>query len=160
MILDDHLFIIRKKRWSINHIDWLFSLFGLLYLILAVCSGFFVPNQTVDLYFFDTYYNKYIFEVFFWVAILYFSYGCLYAFINRILKLPTPWKLTMLHFNVTLFSVIFLLIKLFSDTSIVQMNSIYIFNSLFFLSLIFIVAQLLFLIIATVGLVRKMVWMS
>ena len=158
MILDDHLFIIRKKKWSINHVDWLFSLFGFLFLILSVCSGFFVLNKTVDVSFFGIYYNSFIFEIFFWVAILYFCYGCLYALINRILKLPTPWKLTMLHFNVTLFSVIFLLIKLFSDTSVVQMNSLYIYNSLLFLSLIFVVAQLLFIIIATIGFVRKVVY--
>lgn len=158
MILDDHLFIIRKKNWSINHVDWLFSLFGFLFLLLSICSGFFVPSKTVDVSFFGIYYNNYIFEVFFWVAILYFGYGCLYALINRILKLPTPWKLTVLHFNVTLFSVIFLLLKLFSDTSIVQMNSLYIFNSLLFLSFIFVVAQLLFVIIATIGFVRKVVY--
>jgi len=132
MILDDHLFIIRKKKWSINHIDWLFSLFGFLFLLLSVCSGFFVPEKTVDVFF-------------------------LYALINRILKFPTPWKLTMLHFNVTLFSVIFLLIKLFSDTSVVQMNSFYIFNSLLFLSFIFVVAQLLLVIITTIGFLRKVV---
>lgn len=158
MILDDHLFIIKKKNWSINHIDWVFSLIGLLFLLISLCSGFFVPNKTVNVSFFGTYYNSFIFEVFFWVSILFFGYGCMYAFINRLIKLPTHWKLTKLHFHITLFSIIFLLINLFLDTSVVQMNSIYIFNSLLFLSFIFVMAQLLFVINTTIGLVRKLVY--
>lgn len=158
MILDDHLFIMRKKSWTIQHIDWIFSLFGFLFLVISVCSGFFVPNKTIDISLFGTYINSYIFEIFFWVSILFFTFGCVYALLNRILKFPTPWKLTMLHFNATLFSVIFLLIKLFSDTSVVQMNSLHIFNSLLFLSLIFVIAQFLFVVTAAVGFVRKFVY--
>lgn len=155
MILDDHLFIMRKKSWSIQHIDWIFSLFGFLFLLLSVCSGFFVPYKTVDISFFGVYFNSFIFEIFFWVSILFFSFGCAYALLNRILKFPTPWKLTMLHFNTTLFSVIFLLINLFTDTSVVQMNSLSIFNSFLFLSFVFLLAQLLFVIIAAIGLLRR-----
>jgi len=98
MILDDHLFIIRKKSWSIHHIDWVFSLFGFVFLLLSLCAGFFVPNKMVNISFFGTYYNNFIFEVFFWVSILFFGYGCIYSLLNRFMKLPTHWKLTKLHF--------------------------------------------------------------
>ena len=94
----------------------------------------------------------------FWVAILFFSLGCLYAFLNRILKFPTSWKLTMVHFNTTLFTVIFILLKIFSDTSVVQMNSIYIFNSMLFLSFVFALSQLLFVVNAGIGMIRRMVY--
>lgn len=158
MILDDHLYVIRKKSWSIYHIDWVFSLIGFLFLLLALCAGFFVPAKTVSISFFGTYFNNFIFEIFFWVSILFFGYGCIYALLNRLMKLPTHWKLTKLHFHITLFSIIFLLINLFMDTSVVQMNSIYIFNSLLFLSFIFLVAQFIFVINTTIGVVRKIVY--
>lgn len=154
MLLDD-LLPIREPDRSIKKVDWIFSTTGFVFLFFSLTFLLFLPEKQLELFCFGSIIITPFFMVFVGIATMFFLFGGMYALINRILKIKTDYKLAMIHYSFSLFAVIVLLWKLGNEVTLVTFSMSDVFTSMMSLTSFLVFAQLLFLINAFLGIVKR-----
>ncbi|MFK8005835.1 MAG: hypothetical protein AB8H03_05670 [Saprospiraceae bacterium] len=154
MLLDDQLPIYRHYSPA-KKVDWLFSLTGFFFMFFSLTCIFLFPEKTVELFLNGNLIITPFYFVWLGIALIFFAFGGVYAFINRGLKIKTDYKMGILHLVFSVLSVIVLLWKL-SDESLLFQFSIYdMFNSIISLMTLLILAQMIFFVNAFLGMIRR-----
>lgn len=154
MLLDDQLPIYRHYSPA-KKVDWIFSLTGFLFMFFSLTCIFLFPEKTVELFLENNLIITPFYFIWLGVAMVFFIFGGLYAFINRGLKIKTDYKMGILHLVFSVISVIILLWKISDESVLIQISLYDVFNSMVSLMTLLILAQMIFFVNAFLGMIRR-----
>ncbi len=154
MLLDDQLPIYRHYSPT-KKVDWLFSLTGFFFMFFSLTCIFFYPKKVVGLFLDGNLIITPFYYIWLGVAMVFFTFGGVYAFINRGLKIKTDYKMGILHLVFSLLTVIVLLWKISDESLLIEFSIYDVFNSIVSLMTLLILAQMIFFVNAFLGMIRR-----
>lgn len=153
MLLDDQLPIYRHYSPA-KKVDWLFSLTGFFLMFFSLTCIFLFPENTVELILGGNLLIMPFYFVLLGVTMVFFTFGGLYAFINRVLKIKTDYKMGVLHLVFSVIFVIILFWQISDDSTFAQLSIYDLFNSILSLMTLLILTQMIFFVNAFRGMIR------
>ncbi|MFK7771012.1 MAG: hypothetical protein AB8F94_02690 [Saprospiraceae bacterium] len=154
MLLDDQLPIFQRYSPT-KKVDWLFSLTGFFFMFFSLACIFFYPEKVVGLFLDGNLIITPFYFVWLGATMIFFTFGGLYAFINRGLKIKTDYKMGILHLVFSLLTVIVLLWKVSDESLLIEFSIYDVFNSIISLMTLLILAQMIFFVNAFLGMIRR-----
>ena len=154
MLLEDQLPIYRHYSPAIK-VDWLFSLTGFFFMFLSLICIFFYPEKLVGLFLDGNLIITPFYFVWLGVTMIFFTFGGLYAFINRGLKIKTDYKMGILHLVFSVLTVIVLLWKTSDESMLIEFSISDVFNSIISLMTLLIFLQMIFFVNAFLAMIQR-----
>jgi len=154
MLLDETM-VVYHRAPMLKKVDWVFSLTGFIFLFFALLTILFDPFRSVEIYCCETIFVAPFYVMLTGISLLFFLLGGLYALLNRGFHFRTDYKLSVIHLSLSITAVLALLWKVAQGEVIVAFYFSDVFRSAISIVNFLIFAQVIFLINALLGIVKK-----